>query len=279
MRTHVFGRTGAKVAVIGQGTWQMEGDDRASCIRALERGLELGMTHVDTAELYGRTKVEEQIVREVIRGKRDSIFLVSKVRPDHATRFGTVEACEASLKRLGTDRLDCYLLHWPGPHPLSETIGAFESLEKAGKIRSWGVSNFDAHQIEEAVRIAGAGRIACNQVLYHLDERAIEHAVIPACEKHGIAVVAYSPFGSGAFPPAGSARGKVLARIAEAHGATPRQVALAFLMRRAVAIPRSSNAAHVEEIAGAGRLRLAPADLEAIEAAFPRGRPRGLPTL
>jgi diketogulonate reductase-like aldo/keto reductase len=199
MERRAFGKSGALVPVIGQGTWQMEDDDRASCVAALRRGLDLGMTHVDTAELYGRGVVEE-LVAEAIEGRRDEIFLVSKVLPHNASREGTVQACERSLRRLKTDRLDCYLLHWPGDHPLAGTIRAFEDLLAAGKIRSFGVSNFDEGELREAIAIAGEGAIACNQVLYHLQERAIEHAVLPFCEAHGITVVGYSPFGSGRFP-------------------------------------------------------------------------------
>src|SRR5262249_30257858 len=157
-------------------------------------------------------------------GRRDEVFLVSKVLPSNASRAGTIKACERSLARLKTDRLDCYLLHWRGSYPLEETFAAFEELKQAGKIRSWGVSNFDDDDLEEALMIAGQSKIACNQVLYHLEERAIEHAVIPWCEEHEVAVVAYSPFGNGHFPSPSSAGGRVLAAIADAHGATPRQV-------------------------------------------------------
>jgi diketogulonate reductase-like aldo/keto reductase len=277
MEQRPFGSTGVSVPVLGQGTWQMERDDRASCVTALRRGLDLGMTHIDTAELYGRGVVET-IVAEAIAGRRDEVFLVSKVLPDNATRAGTLEACERSLKRLETDRLDCYLLHWPGSHPLEGTIRAFEDLVAAGKIRSWGVSNFDEEELAEALRLAGPGRIACNQVLYHLEERAIEHAVLPACEAHGIAVVGYSPFGSGRFPT----RSPVLAAVAEKHGGTPRQVALAFLTRREslFAIPKAAVVGHIQDNAGAGRVRLDDDDVKALEAAFPLARRRGgVPTL
>src|SRR5262249_28227283 len=154
-----------------------------------------------------------------IAGRRDELFVVSKVHPRHASRDGTLKACEDSLARMGTDRLDCYLLHWPGPHPLEQTLSAFETLQRQGKIRSWGLSNFDVSDLEEALAIAGPGRIACNQVLYHLQERSIEAGVIPWCEEHGVAVVAYSPFGAGDFPAPGSAGGKVLADVARARGA------------------------------------------------------------
>ena len=186
-----------QVSVIGQGTWQLDGRNDAGAIAALRRGLDLGMTHIDTAEMYGDA---EPLVAEAIDGRRDEVFLVSKVLPSNASRAGTIKACERSLSRLRTDRLDCYLLHWRGSYPLEETFGAFEELVKAGKILSWGVSNFDADDLDEALDIVGEGKIACNQVLYHLQERAIEHAVIPWCEKHEVAVVAYSPFGQGRFP-------------------------------------------------------------------------------
>ena len=198
------------------------------------------MTHIDTAEMYGDA---ELVVAEAIGGRRDEIFLVSKVLPSNASRRGTITACERSLERLKTDRLDCYLLHWRGSYPLSETVAAFEELVRAGKIRSWGVSNFDSDDLDEMLEVAGEGRIACNQVLYHLQERAIEHAVIPWCEAHGVAVVAYSPFGHNDFPSPRSKAGEVLQAIANAHGASPRQVALGFLTRDAsvFAIPKASR--------------------------------------
>jgi len=257
----------------------MERDDAASCIAALRRGLDLGLTHVDTAELYGRGRVEETIVAEAIAGRRDEVFLVSKIMPSNATLGGVARACEASLRRLRTDRLDCYLLHWPGSHPIAETVAGFEDLVRAGKIRSWGVSNFDVRELEEAVRAAGPGRIACNQVLHHLEERAIEHAVVPFCEKNGIAVVAYSPFAVGRFPPRG-AGGKVLAEVARANGTTVHRVALRFLVRRpgVFAIPKSSSVAHTEDDAAAGDLHLSEADLRRLDEAFPLGRPRALPS-
>jgi diketogulonate reductase-like aldo/keto reductase len=281
MERRPFGSTKSKVSVIGQGTWYAEHDSRSAAIEALQRGIALGMTHIDTAEMYGSGKVEE-IVAEVIAGKRDEVFLVSKVLPENASRRGTIMACERSLARLRTDRLDCYLLHWRGRYALEETISAFEQLSRNGKILSWGVSNFDVPDLEEALRIAGAGRIACNQVLYHLQERAIEHAVLPWCEKHGVAVVAYSPFGHGDFPGSHTEGGRILKEIAAAHHATPRQVALRFLVRRPAlfAIPKASRAEHAVENAGAGDLRLTAAELARIDDAFPRGpRPRELPML
>jgi diketogulonate reductase-like aldo/keto reductase len=266
------------VAIVGQGTWQIDNDDRASAVAALRRGLDAGMTHIDTAEMYGDA---ELVVAEAIKGrKRDDLFIVSKVLPTNASRAGVARACERSLKRIGTDRLDCYLLHWRGSYPLEQTIAGFEELVRAGKILSWGVSNFDVDDLDQALSIAGPGRIACNQVLYHLGERAIEHAVIPWCEKHGVATVGYSPFGSGAFPGDRTAGGRVLADIAAQHGGSPRQVGLAFLGRRAFLIPKTGRPEHAADNAGAGDLILSDRDFARIDAAFPRGRkPRGLPMI
>jgi diketogulonate reductase-like aldo/keto reductase len=273
-----FGAAGRDVSVIGQGTWYIDRAHRASAIAALHRGIDLGMTHIDTAEYYGEA---ENIVGEAIAGRRDSIFLVSKVMPQNASRAGTIAACERSLKRLRTDHLDCYLLHWRGSYPLAQTLAAFAALQASGKILSWGVSNFDVADLEDAVAAGGEGEIACNQVLYHLQERAIEHAVIPWCAEHNVAVVGYSPFGHDDFPSPRSKGGRVLEETAAAHGATARQVALAFLVRGAplFTIPKASNPAHAAENAGAGDLRLNADEIARIDAAFPLGRSRGLPML
>jgi diketogulonate reductase-like aldo/keto reductase len=280
MRKREFGRTGEEVAVIGQGTWNMERDPREAAVCALRRGIDLGMTHIDTAEMYGSGRVEE-LVGEAIAGLRDQVFLSTKVLPSNASYDGTRRACEKSLARLKTDHLDLYMLHWPSSHALAGTVAAFEKLVEEGKIRFWGVSNFDAHVLDEAVRIAGEGRIASNQVLFHLGERHIERAVAPFCEEHGIAVVAYSPLGSGGFPSQRSAGGKVLADIAEAHGASPRAVALSFLTRHegSFAIPKAANEAHVLENARAGDLVLADDESERIARAFPIRARAGLPTI
>ncbi len=280
MQRRAFGKNGELVPAIGQGTWRMEGDDRARAISALRAGLDAGMTHVDTAEMYGSGEVEET-VREAIAGRRDEVYLVSKVWPQNSTYDGTIAACDRSLSRLGTDRLDCYLLHWPGHHPLEETIRAFEDLRRTGKIRAWGLSNFDAPRLEKAFAIAGEGRIACDQVLYNVGERAIEHAVLPWCEKHGVAVVAYSPLGSGVFPSPRSVGGKALAEIAAAHGATPHQVALAFVLRQpaVLTVAKASDPAHAVENARAGDLRLSGEELGRLEAAFPLRMKRDLPML
>jgi diketogulonate reductase-like aldo/keto reductase len=277
MQKRAFGTMSRNVAVIGQGTWNIDGGARSATVSALRRGLDAGMTHIDTAEMYGDA---ELIIAEAIRGRREEVFLVSKVLPSNASRAGVIKACERSLTRLGTDRLDSYLLHWRGRVPLAETIAAFTELVQAGKILSWGVSNFDADDLDEALAIAGPGKIACNQVLYHLEERAIEHAVLPWCEKHGVALVGYSPFGSGSFPPASSPGGRVLAKVAAKHQATARQVALAWLARKTFTIPKASNPDHAVDNAGAGELKLDDADAAMIDAAFPRGRnPGSLPML
>ena len=282
MERRRFGSTQREVAVIGQGTWSIDRADHASAIAALRRGLDLGMTHIDTAEMYGSGAAEE-LVAEAIFGRRDEVFLVSKVVPQNASRSGTIAACDHSLARLGTDRLDCYLLHWRGQHPLEGTIAAFEELKLSGKILSWGVSNFDVSDLETVLEIAGEGRLVCNQVLYHLEERAIEHAVIPWCEKHGVAVVAYSPFGHGRFPgPRTTTGGGVLKEIAAAHQATVRQVALRFLVRHSslFAVPKASNPKHSAENAGNADMCLTEAELARIDAAFPLGpRPTWLPVL
>ncbi|HEX6882638.1 MAG TPA: aldo/keto reductase, partial [Planctomycetota bacterium] len=220
--SRLLGHTGATIAALGQGTWELERADEAAATRALLTGLDLGLTHVDTAEMYGSGAVEELLGR-ALAGRRAEVFLASKVLPSNASRAGTVAACERSLRRLATDRLDLYLLHWPGEHPLAETLAAFDELQRAGKIRHYGVSNFDAAQLAEAVRLAGPGQIVANQVLYHLEERAIEHAVLPACKRLGVTLVAYSPFGSGRFPGPRSAGGRVLAQVAARHTATPHQ--------------------------------------------------------
>lgn len=279
MKQKSFGKSAHPVSVIGQGTWYIDRGDRAAAAAALRKGLDLGMTHIDTAEMYDDA---ELVVADATAGRRDEVFLVSKVLPSNASRRGTVQACDRSLKRLKTDRLDCYLLHWRGQYPLEDTVAAFEELISAGKILSWGVSNFDASDLAEMQQVAGRGRIACNQVLYHLNERAIEHSVIPWCEANGVVVVAYSPFGHGEFPSSQSPRGKILQEIAARHQATPRQAALSFLTRgpSTVAIPKASSSEHAAENAGAGELTLSTQDIAALDKAFPRGRePDSLPMI
>jgi diketogulonate reductase-like aldo/keto reductase len=278
--TRTWGYSGELVPEVGQGTWKMEHDDRAKAIEALRAGLDAGLRHVDTAELYGSGRVEE-MVGEALLGRRDEVFLVSKVQPSNASRKGVLLACERSLRRLKTDHLDGYLLHWPGSHPLEDTIASFEELERAGKIRSWGLSNFDVADLEDALRIAGPRRIACNQVLYHLKARDMENEVLPFCVGHEVALVGYSPFGSGKFPAPGSAGGKVLSTAAQAHQATAHQVALAFLLRdrHVFAIPKAADASHVLSNAAAAALVLSAAELDELDRAFPVHTGRGLPTL
>jgi diketogulonate reductase-like aldo/keto reductase len=279
MERRRFGLTKREVLVVGQGTWYLDEGPRTVAIAALRAGLDLGMTHIDTAEMYGEA---ELVVAAAIRDRREEVFLVDKVLPQNASARGTILACGRSLLRLATDRLDCYLLHWRGEYPLQETFGAFEQLRKAGSILSWGVSNFDENDLDEAWRAGGNGRLTCNQVLYHLNERAIEHAVIPWCAKHGVAVVAYAPYGHGDFPDPDTAGGRVLQEIAAHHRATPRQVALRFLLRwpNLFTIPKASSPKHAAENAGAGDLRLNSAELARIDQAFPRGpKPRTLPVI
>jgi diketogulonate reductase-like aldo/keto reductase len=278
---HVFGPTGVHVPKVGLGTWYLEQSDSKTAISAVRAALDLGLTHVDTAELYGSGKAES-LVGQAIEGRRDEVFLVSKVIPSNASRQGTIKHCEQTLERLRTDHLDCYLLHWPGSYPLEDTIAALEELVKAGKTRAWGVSNFDEDELASALEIAGPARIACNQVLYHLQERSVEHAVLPWCKEHGVAVVGYTPYGQHQkFPPRGPA-GVVLTELAERLGATARQITLAFLTRRPelFAIPKSTSLEHLRENAGGAKVELSPADIAAIDRAFPVGRRRrGVPML
>jgi diketogulonate reductase-like aldo/keto reductase len=282
MERREFGSPSRQVSEIGQGTWNIEHAPVGTAVEALHRGIDLGMTHIDTAEMYGSGKAE-RLIAKVIEGRRDDVFLVSKVLPSNGSLKGVVQACDASLRRLNTDRLDCYLLHWRGSHPLHETVAAFDQLMRDGKILSWGVSNFDVEDLEEICSVSSMNPPACNQVLYHLEERAIEHAVIPWCASRGIAVVAYSPFGSkSGFPAPRSAGGRLLQQIADHHGASSRQVALRFLLRNhaVFAIPKASSPEHVVENAGASNLELTAAEVVRIEEVFPRGpRPRSLPMI
>ncbi len=275
MELRRFGPLDVDVPVVGLGTWQMELGDREQAIRSIRRAIDRGMSHIDTAEIYGGGAVEE-IVGEAIAGYRAEVFLASKVHPDHATYAGTLLACEKSLRRLRTDRLDLFLLHWRGKLPLAETFRAFEALKKDGKIRAWGVSNFDVSDLDLALEIVGEGAIACNQVLYHLQERDAEHVLQLFCERHRIAFVAYSPLGSGDFPQPGTWRGDVLAGIAHAHGVSPHAVALRFLARRrsTFVIPKASTIGHVDALARAGDLELSTQELATIDEAFPLAPPK-----
>ena len=243
--------------------------NRGGEVAALRAGIAAGATHIDTAELYGGA---EDLVGDAIKGlRREELFIVSKVLPSNASYKGTIRACETALRRIGTSYLDVYLLHWRGSYPLEETLGALEALVAQGKIRALGVSNFNVADLEEARGALTRERIACNQVLYHLEERHIDGRLVDHCAKNDIAVVGYSPFGHSRFPRAASAGGRVLAEIAGRHGATPRQVALAFLTRTAplFTIPKASSVGHAEENAGALTLALDDADLAALDAAFP----------
>jgi len=281
MRTATFGIQGPAIPVIGQGTWYIEQASRAEAVAALRHGMDLGLTHIDTAEMYGSGAAEE-IVGEAIAGRRDDIFLVSKVLPWNASYDGTIQACEDTLQRLGADYLDSYLIHWRGSEPLEESFSALEKLKQDGKIRSYGVSNFDVSDLEEAVAITGPGKLVCNQVLYPLEERAIEHAVLPWCADHGVAVVAYSPFGHDSFPGPRSKGWPTLQTLALKHSATERQIALAFLTRwdNALTIPKAVTSSHLDDNAGAGRVTLDADDIADLDEAFPRGRKPGhLPML
>jgi diketogulonate reductase-like aldo/keto reductase len=269
-----FGATGVELPTIGQGTWNLpeSGPRLKEARRAIRRGIELGMTHIDTAEMYGSGRVE-MLLGEAIRGiPRERLFITTKVLPSNASYRGTLAASERSLARLGCEYLDLYLLHWPGSHPLSETMRALEALVEQGKTRFVGVSNFEANEMIEAASFLRNAPLACNQVLYHLDERGIEHHVLPAARERGIAVVAYTPFGRGSFLR-GGARREALEAVARKHDATARQVALAFLTRDAsvFAIPKAAQVAHVEENAAAAGLVLDAEDIAAIETAFLRG--------
>ena len=236
-----------------------------SAVAVLRRGIDLGMTHIDTAEMYGNGRTEE-IVGRAIAGRRAEVFLTSKVLPSNASYEGTLRACERSLQRLGTDYLDLYLLHWAGSHPIEETMRAMEKLAADGKVRFFGVSNFDWPELQEAERAAGKGRLASNQVLCHLRDRGIERRLAPYCKERGIAVVAYSPFGR-AQPP----RSPVLEEIAKRHGRTVRQVVLRFLTRdeNIFTIPKTSRLERVAENAGGVGWELAPEEIAAIDRAFP----------
>lgn len=280
MRHRSLGSTGVEIALVGEGTWNMDRDSDDDVVAAIRLSVELGMTHVDTAELYGRGSVESTVGRALV-GLRDRVFLVSKVMPSHASRTGTVAACERSLSRLGTDRLDLYLLHWPGRFALAETVAGMRDLVAAGKILRWGVSNFDVDDLERLAEVTAPGEVVCNQVLYHLEQRAIEHRVMPWCLDHGVAIVGYSPLGSGRFVDPVSAGGRVLAEVAAQLDATPQQVALAWLSRRpgTFTIPKATSLAHVRTNAAAGDLVLTAAQCDAIDRAFPVGDDTRLPTL
>ena len=268
-----FGLTGVRVPVIGQGTWNI-GDDPSSEARevvALRTGLDQGLTHIDTAEMYSAGR-SECVVARAIAGRRDDVFLVTKVLPSNASYRGTIRACERSLRRLETDNVDLYLLHWlTGQYPIDETMGALEALVVAGKTRFIGVSNFTVSDLRTAQRCLSTERIACNQVLYHLGSRGIETELLPYCLREGIAVVGYSPFAQGAFPPREPRQRQVLDAVAENCGKTPRQVALRYLTKKegVFVIPKAARIEHVDENAGGAGWALSPSDLAAIDEVFP----------
>jgi diketogulonate reductase-like aldo/keto reductase len=260
---------GETVAALGQGTWYMgeRRNDLAKEAAALKLGIDLGMTLIDTAEMYASGGAE-QVVAEAVTGIRDQVFIVSKVLPQNASRAGVPVACERSLKRLKTERIDLYLLHWRGGHPLAETVAAFEALKAAGKIRYWGVSNLDTDDMNELHGVPGGTACAANQVLYHPDSRGIEFDLLPWCARHGVPVMAYSPLGHSVRRLLGSS---ALQAVAKRHGVTAAQVAIAWGMRdgSTVSIPKAADAAHVRENASAADLKLTTQDLAAIDAAHP----------
>ncbi|MDW3612447.1 MAG: aldo/keto reductase [Nitrososphaeraceae archaeon] len=267
-----FGWTGVEVPIIGQGTWMIDGDPETEsrAIQTLRLGLDLGMSHIDTAEMYGEGHVEE-LVGKAIAGRRDEIFLVSKVLPANASYDGTLKACERSLKRLKTDWLDLYLLHWRGSYPLSETMRAMEKLVAEGLVKYIGVSNFDVEDLMEAEQVLQTEQIACNQVLYNLRDRGIEPRLLPYCSKKRIAVVGYAPFGHGNFPSSSSREGKLLIEIGRRHNRTPKQVALNYLTRHpsTFTIPKTTRSERVKENSGGVGWQLTEDEANEIDRAFP----------
>ena len=263
-------RSGAAMPVLGLGTWRMgeRRDRREREIVAVKAGIDLGVTLIDTAEMYGEGEAEK-IVGEAIAGRRERMFLVSKVYPHNASRRGAVAACKRSLKRLGTDHLDLYLLHWRGDVPLAETVGAFQALQADGNIRAWGVSNFDSSDIEELLALRGGDDCAANQVLYNLGARGVEWDLVPLCRGAGIALMAYSPLDQGRL-----LRERALQTIAAKIGATPAQVALAWLLqqRDVAVIPKAADVAHVHDNLSAARLHLDRAACEELDHTFPPPR-------
>ncbi|TCR83553.1 aldo/keto reductase [Rhizobium sp. BK376] len=262
--------SGASVPSLGQGTWNI-GENPARAreeIESLKAGIDLGMTLIDTAEMYAEGGAEE-IVGRAVEGRRAEVFLVSKVYPWNASRQGTVDACERSLKRMKTDRIDLYLLHWRGNHPLAETVEVFEGLKAAGKIGAWGVSNFDADDMEELLAVPGGKNVAANQVLYNLGRRGIEFDLLPWCQEHNIPVMAYSPIEQGRL-----AHHPDLIHLAKAYQATPAQIALAYVLgqKGVIAIPKTAKPERVRENREAVSIELTEADRAALDAAFPPPR-------
>jgi diketogulonate reductase-like aldo/keto reductase len=258
---------GDEIPVLGQGTWGMGENpgERAEEVRALRLGLDLGMTLIDTAEMYG-AGASEELVAEAIAGRRDEVFLVTKVLPSNASRNGTIEACERSLKRLQTDQIELYLVHWRGRLPLDNTIEALEELIEMGEIRGWGVSNFDVDDLAEVLTVAGGGDVRTDQVLYNLAHRGIEFELLPSCREWGMPVMAYSPIDRGSI-----VSNDIVVEVAAKHDATPVQVALAWVLRQddVCAIPKAAIHEHVRENRGALDLQLDNEDLKLIDDVFP----------
>jgi diketogulonate reductase-like aldo/keto reductase len=258
---------GERVPVLGMGTWHMgeRASLRAQEVAALRTGLDLGLTLIDTAEMYADGRAEE-VVGEVLAGRRDDVFVVSKVLPSHASRRQMMTACEGSLRRLGTDRLDLYLLHWPGRTPLVETVRGFVDLQRAGKIRHWGVSNFGVDDMDELLEVDGADQVQCNQVLYNLTRRGIEYDLLPWSRQRSLPIMAYSPIEQGRV-----LGDPVVQRLASRYGVVAAQVALAWVLRQdgVIAIPKAGTSAHVHEVRGALDLQLTPEDLRELDQAYP----------
>jgi len=260
-------KNGDRIPALGLGTWHM-GEQRSQAkteIAALQHGIDLGMTLIDTAEMYGDGGAE-LVVGEAIRGRRDGVYLVSKVLPQNASRKGTIAACEASLKRLGTDRLDLYLLHWRGNHPLADTMAAFLDLQQAGKIRAFGVSNLDLADMQDWLAVKGAAATVVNQVQYSINSRGIDFDLLPWSIRQQIAVMAYCPLAQGDIPEGGALR-----KVATRHNATPAQIMLAWCLRsgHVIAVPKTSNPARVEENAKAADIHLSAEDLAELDKDFP----------
>ena len=265
MQTVIIGKT--KVPALGLGTWRMgeSAAQKAAEVKALQLGIDLGMTLIDTAEMYGEGGAEE-VVADAVAGRRKDVFIVSKVYPHNASRKGAIAACERSLKRLKTDRIDLYLLHWRGSFPLAETVEAFEKLVKDGKIGRWGVSNLDVPDMDELLALPAGGQCGSNQIYYHLGERGPEFALMPQLEKKGISVMAYSPLGQGSL-----LRNATLDKIAREHGVTTASVAIAWVLRKpgVIAIPKSSKPEHIKANHAALKVKLTADDLEELDRAFP----------
>ena len=282
MRFRKFGHTNLDVSVIGQGTWNLETYDRSLAIQAFHRGMELGMTHIDTAYDYGNGAAEE-FVGEALADRRQQAFLVSKVLPAVADRNGTIAACEGSLKRLKTDYLDCFLLHWWENNPLEETLEAFVALQESGKIRSFGLSNLSLDELKQAVQMVGPNRIACHQVVYNIQSRDIEKEMLDWCEAQSIAVVGYAPYGDVRAPSTLFAEtlkigGEVIENIAQRYQVSTRNVILAFLLNHGVyVIPKGERPEFAEDNAKAADLILTEGELEELNRVFPVPGDRPIP--